>query len=115
MGYIYKVVYKNDGLEVEATGNSLKDIKEKTGLSKNMIAGRELRDKSTKVKKFTRPTNVLVVEKKKIRYKCVKDNVEHEFNDLKQGAAILGVSIATVHRILKSDKLKDKHNITIIN
>lgn len=111
---MYRVVYNEDGMEVEATGKSLKEISEKTGLTKNYITGKEQRDKDNTVKKFRRPSKVISLEKRKIRYKCVKNGAEHEFNDLKQGAMILGVSMPTVHRILKSEKMKAKHGISII-
>lgn len=112
--YKYRVIFNKDGMEIEASGNSLREITEKTGLSKNYIFNRDVRDRENKAKKFNRKSKVILVEKKKIRYRCVKDDVEHEFNDLKQGALILGVSMPTVHRILKSDKLKEKHNISVI-
>lgn len=113
-GYNYRVVYKQDGIDVEVTAHTLKEIKEKTGLSKHMIRGRELRDKNTKPKKFNKYTPVVLVEKTRTVYKYTKDGVEHTFNNLKQGSEVMGLSISTVHNILKDDKLKEKYNITIV-
>lgn len=127
----YSITYKGEMGDTYAEANTLKELAKKTIFSYDVLQ-----------KKFRYPTvynnkKIISIEKEvieptrrnkkkynypskyvKIRpqltYQVIINDETHNFKTLKEGSKIMNIAISTLHNILRSEELKNKHNISIV-
>lgn len=120
--YMYTVTYMNDGIELIETGKTIIEISKKANLSKDKLycklsgpkqheneiisVTKEVIKAPVKRKKF--------IPKNKPTYKVETEEGEKTFIKLKDGAKILGISVAALHRNLKNPEKMEELKISIV-
>lgn len=121
--YMYTVTFKNqDGMEIIETGKTIIDISKKCGLSKDKLYCK-LSDKRSHENEIVSVTKEVIkapiarkkwIAKNKPTYKVDTEEGEKTFVKLKDGAKILNMTIATLHRTLKNPEKMEELKISIV-